>query len=63
MSHKYSTYPASDTWNRDLIGWRSEEGQTGARTRGYCLLRKQVKRTQDSEANMMNCKRYLVLSN
>lgn len=47
----------------NLIGWRSEEGQIAARTGGYCLPRKQVKRTQDSEAQVMNCKRYLVLSN
>lgn len=40
----------------NLIGWRSEEGQIAARTGGYCLPRKQVKRTQDTEAQVMNCK-------
>lgn len=44
----------------NLIGWRSEEGQSAARARGYCLPRKQVKRTRDSEAKVMKCKRYLV---
>lgn len=46
----------------NVIGWRSEEGQIAAGTGGYCLPRKQVKRTQDSEAQVMNWKRLLVLS-
>lgn len=47
----------------NLIGWKSKEGQIAARTGGYCLSRKQVKHTQNSEAQVMNCKPYLVLSN